>query len=145
MGAGDASVVDYGFSVVNGADDAANNAFGISISTDGVDGQANVFEDPERCDGFRALFFGCSPHSGALSFWLTSSVPPPFSLINNRIPLLNIFPELHAFITMRIFESEGSGAYSMLDVRVACEGSSQVSLEQLKAMQTAGHLIVVFC
>jgi hypothetical protein len=59
VGAGDASVADYGFSVV-GADDAANNAFGISISTDGVDGQANVFEDPERCDGFRARFFCCT-------------------------------------------------------------------------------------
>jgi hypothetical protein len=57
VGAGDASVADYGFSV---ADDAANNAFGISISTDGVDGQANVFEDPERCDGLRARFFCCT-------------------------------------------------------------------------------------
>jgi hypothetical protein len=63
--AGDASVADYGFSVV-GADDAATNAFGISISTDGVDGQANVFEDPERCHVFRARFFCC-----ALLFSLT--------------------------------------------------------------------------
>lgn len=46
VGAGDADVVDYGFSA--GVDDVGNNAFGISISTDGVDGQANVFEDPER-------------------------------------------------------------------------------------------------
>jgi hypothetical protein len=39
---------------------------------------------------------------------------------------------------MRILETEGGGGYSMLDVRVGSEGSSNVPVEQLKTMQAAG-------
>ena len=57
------------------------------------------------------------------------------------IPHLTYFSsELHAFITMRILESESGGNYSMLEVRVGAEGGSQVPVEQLKTMQAAGQL-----
>jgi hypothetical protein len=48
--------------------------------------------------------------------------------------------ELLAFLTVRLLESEAGGSYSMLDVRIGGgDSGSQVPVERLKMMQTAGE------
>jgi hypothetical protein len=114
LGGGEDVVADF---AVSGGDD-----YGISISTDGVSGQVNVFEDPDRCaicvtrhtshvtrhtshvTRHTSLIDLFSSSLGVLSSWLTSSVQHPlFFSFNTLFILFSIrAPRLHHHAHPRI-------------------------------------------